>query len=158
MKVRLLDPGRDTSLQPWMPPHLREMIEDDLELRTVYSGMADGDEFLYNVAKKVVPLGVTDPVVIEYRQDVLADCMANPAVVQQMYDIAVDAVHVRRKVFLGGLLSRDPQASLHNAARIPRVPGGEPQTATEPVRPARRRIPVGRVPAIPGDDRRPALR
>jgi hypothetical protein len=49
---------------------------------------------------------------------VLADCMANPAVVQQMYDIAVDAVQVRRKVFLGGLLSRDPQDSLHNAARI----------------------------------------
>ena len=118
MKVRLLDPDSDISLEPRTPPRLADMVEDDLELRTLYKVMANGDQFLYGVANKVVPLGVTDPVVIEYRQDVLSDCMANQPVVQQMYDIAVDAVEVRRKVFLGGLLSRDPIAIVHNSVRI----------------------------------------
>ena len=50
--------------------------------------MAAGDTFLLDTAKKVVPLTVTDPDVIVYRQQVLADCLANRTVVQQMYAIA----------------------------------------------------------------------
>jgi hypothetical protein len=118
MKVRLLGPERDADLDPRLPPKITAMVEDDLELRTLYKAMANGDQFLYSVAEKVIPLGVTDPAVIEYRQNVLADCMANPAVVQQMYAIAVDAVEVRRKVFLGGMLFRDPQAILHSSVQI----------------------------------------
>jgi hypothetical protein len=118
MKVRLLHPDRDTGLQPWLPAFLADMVEDDLELTTLYKAMAAGDRFLYDVAKKVVPLSETDPVVIEYRQDVLADCMANHAVVQQMYAIAVDAVEVRHKIFLGGMLSREPQAMLRTSGEI----------------------------------------
>uniref|UniRef100_UPI003899DF78 hypothetical protein n=1 Tax=Mycobacterium sp. HUMS_1102779 TaxID=3383487 RepID=UPI003899DF78 len=34
-----------------------------------------------------------------------------------MYAIAVDGVEVRRKVFLGGLMSRDPQAILRRSVR-----------------------------------------
>ena len=118
MKVRLLDPGSDISPERWMPRLLADMVEDDLELPTLYKAMANGDEFLYRVAKKIVPLGVADPVVIKYRQDVLADCMANQLVVQQMYDIAVDAVEVRKKLFLGGMLFRDPIAIVHSAVQI----------------------------------------
>ena len=118
MKVRLLDPDSDISLEPRTPPRLADMVEDDLELRTLYKVMANGDQFLYDVANKVIPLGVTDPVVIEYRQDVLSDCMANQPVVQQMYDIAVDAVEVRKKVFLGGMLFRDPKAIVHSSVQI----------------------------------------
>jgi hypothetical protein len=118
MKVRLLGPDRDVDLEPRLPLYITAMVEDDLELRTLYKAMANGDQFLYSVAEKVVPLGLTDPVVIEYRQNVLADCMANRAVVQQMYAIAVDAVEVRRKVFLGGILYRDPEAILHSSVQI----------------------------------------
>jgi hypothetical protein len=68
----------------------------------------------------VVPLTVTDPDVIVYRQHVLADCLANRTVVQQMYDIAaaVDGVELRHKVFLGGLGSRDPGLILRRSVRI----------------------------------------
>jgi hypothetical protein len=91
MKVRLLDPDSDVSLEPRTPPRLADMVEDDLELRTLYKVMANGDQFLYDVANKVIPLGLTDPVVIEYRQDVLSDCMANQPVVQ------TDVRHRRRR-------------------------------------------------------------
>ena len=118
MKVRLLHPERDPDLAPRLPWQLQDLVEQDLELRRVYKAMAADDAFLLDTAKKIVPLTVTDPDVIVYRQQVLADCLANPAVVHQIYDIAADAVEVRRKVFLGGLRSRDPQAILRRSVRI----------------------------------------
>ena len=118
MKVRLLHPERDLDLEPRLPWQLRDLIDDDLELPRLYKAMAAEDEFLLDTAKKVVPLTVIDPDVIVYRQQVLADCLANCAVVQKMYDVAVDGVEVRRKVFLGGLMSRDPQAILRRSVRI----------------------------------------
>jgi hypothetical protein len=118
MKVRLLHPDRDVDLDPLLPPAITAMVEDDLELRTLYNVMADGDEFLYTVAQTVVPLGLTDPYVIEYRQNVLADCLANRAVVQQMYAIAVDVVDVQRKVGFLGTLFRDPRSILDSSVRI----------------------------------------
>jgi hypothetical protein len=118
MKVRLLHPERDLDLEPRLPWQLRDLIDDDLELPRLYKAMAAEDEFLLDTAKKVVPLTVIDPDVIVYRQHVLADCLANCAVVRKMYDVAVDGVEVRRKVFLGGLMSRDPQAILRRSVRI----------------------------------------
>lgn len=120
MKVRLLHPERDPDLRPQLPWQLRALTDDDLELHRLYDAMAAGDTFLLDTAKKVLPLSVTDPDVIVYRQQVLADCLANRAVVQQMYDIAsaVDGVELRHKVFLGGLKSRDPQLILRRSVRI----------------------------------------
>lgn len=118
MRVRLLHPLHDPDLSPRLPWRLQDLVDDDLELRRIYQAMAGGDEFLLETAKKIVPLPVTDPDVIIYRQQVLADSLANRAVVQQMYDVAVDGVGVRRKVFLGGLMSRDPQAILRRSVRI----------------------------------------
>ncbi|EID16740.1 putative DNA mismatch repair protein [Mycobacterium xenopi RIVM700367] len=118
MRVRLLHPECDPELKPTLPWQLQDIIDDDLELRRVYQAMAGNDEFLLETAKRVVPLGVADPDIIVYRQQVLADCLANRPVVQQMYDIAVDGAEVRRKVFLGGLMSRNPESILRRSIRV----------------------------------------
>lgn len=117
MKVRLLHPQRDPDLAPRLPWRLQDLVDDDLGLRHVYTAMAADDEFLLETVKKIVPAAVTDPDVIIYRQQVLADCLANREAVQRMYAIAVDGVEVRRKVFLGGLMFRDPQAILRRSVR-----------------------------------------
>src|SRR3978361_426906 len=120
MKVRLLHPESDVDLTPRLPWQMSAFIEDDLELRRLYEAMAADDNYLLDIAKEVVPPPVTDPDIIIYRQHVLADCMANHSVVQQMYDIAsaVDGVELRHKVFLGGLGSRDPGLILRRSVRI----------------------------------------
>lgn len=120
MKVRLLHPDGDLSLEPRLPWRLSALTNDDLELSRLYDAMAAGDAFLLDTAKMVVPLTVGDPDVIIYRQQVLADCLANRTVVQQIYDIVseVDGVELRRKVFLGGLSSRDPDLILRRSVRI----------------------------------------
>lgn len=118
MKVRLLHPERTINLQPRLPWQLSDLVDDDLELPRLYKAMGGGDAFLLETAKKVVPVTVTDPEIIVYRQQVLADCLANRTVVQQMYDIAFVGVEVRRKIFLGMIFFRDPQAILRRSVRI----------------------------------------
>jgi MutS domain V len=118
MKVRLLHPECDPDLQTRIPSALRDLTDDDLELPRVYQTMAAGDTFLLDTAKKIISLPVIEPEVIVYRQKVLADCLTNRSVVQQMYDVAVDAANVRRKVFLGGLMARNPEAILRRSVRI----------------------------------------
>lgn len=118
MRVRLLHPDDSTDLAPRLPWQLSDLVDSDLELPRLYAAMAGTDTFLLETARKVVPLAVTDPEVIVYRQQVLSDCLTNRAVVQQMYDIAVDGVDVRRKLFLGGLFMRDPEAILRLSVRI----------------------------------------
>jgi hypothetical protein len=120
MKVRLLHPEHDLDLKPQLPRRLSTLAHDDLELGRLYDAMAAGDTFLLDTVTKVVPLTVTDPDVIIYRQQVLADCLVNRSVVQQMYDIAsaVTGVELRHKVFLGGLKSRDPGSILRRSVRV----------------------------------------
>lgn len=118
MRVRLLHPERDIDLSPRLPNNLIFLTEDDLELQRLYNAMAAGDAFLLDVAKKVVPLSVPDPDIIVYRQHILADCMANREVVEQMYAIAVEGDEVRRKVFLAGLVFREPGQILSGSVRL----------------------------------------
>jgi hypothetical protein len=118
MKVRLLHPEHDPDFQTPIAWALRGLTDDDLELPRVYQTMAAEDTFLLDIAKKVISLPVIEPEVIVYRQKVFADCLANRPVVQQLYDVAVDAVDVRRKLFLGGLMSRNPEAILRRSVRI----------------------------------------
>lgn len=120
MKVRLLHPESDLDLKARLPWRLSILTEEDLELGRLYESMAADDTFLLETAKKVVPLSVTEPDVIRYRQQVLADCLANRSVVRQLYDIAsaVEGIELRHKVFLGGLASRDPALMLRRSVRI----------------------------------------
>ncbi|MGA7051703.1 MAG: DNA mismatch repair protein [Mycobacterium sp.] len=120
MKVRLLHPRSDLDLEPRLPWQQSALINDDLELGRLYNAMAAGDAFLLDTAKKLIPITVVDPDVIIYRQEVLADCLANRTVVRQIYDAAsaVDGVELRHKVFLGGLNSRDPELILRRSVRV----------------------------------------
>jgi hypothetical protein len=118
MRVRLLHPERDIDLSPRLPNTLIFLTEDDLELQRLYNAMAADDSFLLEVAKKVVPLSVSDPDIIVYRQHILADCIANRDVVNQMYAIAVEGDEVRRKVFLAGLVFREPSHILSGSVRL----------------------------------------
>lgn len=118
MRVRLLHPEHDVDLSPRLPNTLIYLNEDDLELQRLYKAMANDDSFLLEVAQKVVPLTVADPDVIVYRQQVLADCLANRDAVQRMYAIAVEGDEVRRKVYLSGIVFREPGHILNGSLRL----------------------------------------
>ena len=73
------------------PPHMMALTQD-LELETLWSVMAAGDEFLYETAKRGLLSPLTDPGEILYRQQVLVDCLEHPEIVGQMYALAIEAI------------------------------------------------------------------
>ena len=57
--------------------------------------MAAGDKFLAEVSVDVLLTCLRDPEAIRYRQRVLADCLAQPDVIRQMYEVATGQIRPR---------------------------------------------------------------
>jgi len=76
---------------PELPSNTKELAQD-LELVTILQAMSDGDSLLWAISTRAMLLSLTDPREIIYRQDVLADSLAHPNVVREMFKIAVEAV------------------------------------------------------------------
>jgi hypothetical protein len=93
-------------------------LTQDLELTTLFRAMANGDQFLFDVARTALFSGRRNDVdTILYRQAVLKDCMENPAVVRALYDLAVEAIEEKRKLWLG-IYGHNPGAILHGAINL----------------------------------------
>jgi hypothetical protein len=113
--------GRRRSVGPQATESRRdEVLTQDLELNTLWNAMAAGDEFLYETAKRAVLSSLTDPDAIAYRQQVLADCLEQPTVAWQLYNLAIEALWSEREV--GGLWSgAGPSYILHRSVRLLRL-------------------------------------
>jgi hypothetical protein len=99
------------------PPSNEAALIRDLGLDTLFAAMAHGDGFILDVARRGVLASLDKPEAIVYRQRVLADCLAQPAVVRHIYDLAVEAIAGERKIWPimlrhhpNGLLSRSVEA------------------------------------------------
>lgn len=116
MKVFLLFQDQDLDLDKALPPQHKRLTQD-LELTTLVDGMAAGDNFVSDVARKVLLTSLTDTTAICYRQQILADCLAQPGIVREMYELAGDALQSERKVPF--VVFRDnPAAILRNSLRV----------------------------------------
>ena len=110
---RDFDPGREL---PVNEPDLAA----DLELGTLLDAMAGGDRFLLDVARQGLHSGLVSPAEITYRQHVLADCVARPEAIRDLYDLAVEGVSADRQVF--GFVFRDsPDTILRRSLQIMRL-------------------------------------
>jgi len=117
MKAFLMHERADFDLEA-DPPPLSADLAQDLELGTLWNAMAAGDQFLFDVAQRAMLNGLTDPDAIAYRQAVLTDCLASPAVVRDLYDLAVTAVEGERKVFYGLFFRDSPEIILHRSVEV----------------------------------------
>jgi len=141
MKARLLYPNQDFD---WRPPLAaaqsreatrigRRMVRlagdpqmklpwhaaaltQDLSLDTLFETMAGGDDCIFEVARAVMFDALAgDLETIHYRQAVLQDCLAQPRVVREIYDVAVEAMDKERRHYLGSFLTRHPDSVLRYA-------------------------------------------
>jgi hypothetical protein len=110
MKAFLMYADRDFDLAADLPDQVPALVED-LGLDTLFTVMSGGDEFLLEVAQRGVLTSLREPGEIGYRQRVLQDCLDQPAVVRQMYDVAVEAVLGSKKIYRG-IFSQSPDAVL----------------------------------------------
>jgi hypothetical protein len=109
MKAFLMHRERDFDLARPLPVN-EEALTQDLELTTLLEAMANGDAFLFDVAKRGLLLSLTDPEAIAYRQEVLGDCLRNPSVASDLYLLAWEAIRAERSVWSSVL--RDAPRSL----------------------------------------------
>jgi DNA mismatch repair ATPase MutS len=98
VKAHLLYRDQDFDAHAELPPGHQDLIQD-LELGTLLGAMAGGDEFLYDISARVLLASLTDPAAIRYRQQILADCIAEPDIIRNIYAIAVGALQDRRSVW-----------------------------------------------------------
>jgi DNA mismatch repair ATPase MutS len=100
MKAFLTSRNQDFDLQRELPWN-EQPLTQDLELNTFFNAMALGDKFLLEVARKAVLSGLNDPDTILYRQNILKDCLINPSIVREIYDIAVEAIENKKQHYYG---------------------------------------------------------
>jgi hypothetical protein len=118
MKAHLLYRDRDFDMERKLPPN-ESALTQDLELDTLFSAMASGDRFLFQVAKQAVLSGLQDDLeTILYRQAVLKDCLRNHPIVESIYNLAVQTIERRRKECWFGILSDYPSSTLHGGVEL----------------------------------------
>lgn len=96
-------------------PWNADALTTDLALNTLFNAMARDDDWVFEVARKVILAGVRgDLDTIRYRQDSLQDCLNQPAIVRELYAVAVEAMEKQKGHYLG-LLARYPDSVLRDA-------------------------------------------
>ncbi len=116
MKPLLMYKDRDFALELELPPDA-ETLTQDLELNTLFNAMALGDDFIFEVAKKAVLNGLRDDTAtILYRQAVLKDCLKNASVIRELYQLALEAIQLRKGSWLG--ISKYPSVILYDARKM----------------------------------------
>ena len=92
-------------------------LVEDLELNTVIHAMAQEDEYLSDVAKLALLSSLDSPEIIRYRQDILKDCLKNPAVVREIYSLPIEATDRKHRRWMG-IFSRYPSGVLSGAVQM----------------------------------------
>jgi hypothetical protein len=113
MKAFLMYKDRDFDLQQPFPSN-EKALSQDLELNTLFNAMVLGDTFLLDVVRKAVLCGSNDLDTIHYRQDILRDCLKNPSIVREIYQIPIESVERRQRHWLG-IFSNYPGGILSGA-------------------------------------------
>ncbi|MBN1667964.1 MAG: hypothetical protein JW862_12790 [Anaerolineales bacterium] len=116
MKVFLMFPDRDFDMQlgerrfprkQMVPlPETTVALIQDLELNILFNAMAQGDEFLFDVAKQATLSSLNTPEDVRYRQEILRDCLTHPEAIRQIYSIPIQAIERKRNRWMGIFGSR----------------------------------------------------
>jgi len=114
VKALLLYNDRDFDMEEPLPWNA-EALTQDLSLDTLFEAMANQDQFLFDVARKVILLGSKDINTILFRQENLRDCLRNPTVLREAYRIVVDGIEEKRKSFWAFFSRRSPGSVLYGA-------------------------------------------
>jgi len=116
MNVFLLYPDRNFDPQTPLPPNAADLTQD-LALETLWQAMAQGDKFLFETARLVLLSGSQEMGVIHYRQQILQDCLKNPATVRALYQIPIEAIENKQRHWLG-IFSHYPAGILSSAVEM----------------------------------------
>ncbi|MBF6558765.1 MAG: DNA mismatch repair protein MutS [Candidatus Binataceae bacterium] len=117
MKAHLLFEDQDFLLERSLPWNEGALVKD-LSLDTLFTAMARGDAFVFEVSKRVVLLGSDNGLeTIRYRQRILQDCLNQPEVVRELYSVSVEAMVEQKRHYLG-VFARSPDSVLRYSIEL----------------------------------------
>ena len=114
MKVLLLFKDRDLDLKSKVPPQEKDLAQD-LGLNSIFAAMSHGDKHLETVAAHVVVASLADIEAIEYRQNILKDCLECEVAIRAIYDLCVATIGAERRGMWSGGWHGYPTSNLHRA-------------------------------------------
>lgn len=117
MNVFLMYRDRDFDERAELPINHQE-LEQDLELPTIIEAMARGDQLVHDVARKAVLRSLEDPQAIRYRQEILTDCLRNPQVARQLFDLTMESIKRKRESWFAGFSRYYPSSILHSSVNL----------------------------------------
>lgn len=111
MRARLMFDDRDFRTE--RPPRFDDQnLVQDLELGTLWAVAAGDDEYIGASIRTAMLSPLTNPEQITYRQDVVADCLQEAAVVRELYQIAGQAIAEERKIYRASFFTQSTEALL----------------------------------------------
>jgi MutS domain V len=114
MKALLMHRDRDFDTQQELPPQ-GSALTQDLELDMLFRAMSGEDNFLFDIARRAILLSAQNDVdTILYRQEIMKDCLKHPALVRELYALAVEAVADKRKHYIS-IFRNYPSGTLYDA-------------------------------------------
>lgn len=116
MKTYLMYRSNDFDLKQDLPSNEKELVQD-LELNTLFQAMSQGDSFINEVVSSTVLQSITEVETLQYRQDILKDCLNNPTIIREMYDIAVETLEHKKKKYYS-VFNYYPSSILYNAREV----------------------------------------
>lgn len=118
MKPFLLHPEAPFDMNRPLPDSEQE-VRRDLEADTLLKAMADGDELIYDVSRKVLFSGLSaDRETVLYRQEIVKDALGNPEVIRRLYSIAGETMEKRKKLWYGVFSRSYPSSILSTALSL----------------------------------------
>ncbi len=115
MKAFLMYRDRDFDAEA-NPPQNAAALTQELGLDTLFSAMAAGDKFLLAVAGSAVFASLDEPDAILYRQQILADCIAQPDIAREIYAIAAEATESEKRAHF--FFGRFPDSLLSQSIEV----------------------------------------
>lgn len=114
MKAFLFFRDRDFDVERPLPWNTQGLVQD-LELGVIFAAMSRSDKYLYDIACKALLASETDLDTLRYRQAILRDCLTQPQLVRDLYDLVVEANEGYRRHFW---LGRSPTSTLWGAVSM----------------------------------------
>ncbi len=116
MKVLLLDKNKNFDFAAQPTKHSCR-VAADLELDILITAMSGDNQFSADICRKIVLSGTTDLGIIEYRQAILKDCLNNPEIIKNIYQL-IESVIANKTNHYYIIARGQPTAILHSAIEI----------------------------------------
>lgn len=116
MKAFLMFRDHDFNPKEPLPVNASDLVHD-LELNTLLNAMSLGDGFLFDIVKEAILTSIDDMDSILYRQEIMKDCLNNPAVIREIYQIPIKSKDREHRRWLG-IFTHSPSGVLSSSVSL----------------------------------------